>query len=173
MANIGASVRGLLELARRAAQARRQRLTSAHALLAMLQTDLETGALLGALEMDERTLLSALKVVDQEPATALDVAVERSQKLAHRFGELTVRPVHLLLALTRDQRTAAYACFEHTGVSAMRVQDEIVARLDPEGRTLAAQPRWPEPSGSRRPSSLPPPRVAGPATPSIARPEVR
>ncbi|MFW6023966.1 MAG: Clp protease N-terminal domain-containing protein, partial [Myxococcota bacterium] len=128
MAAIGGGIKGLVAQARRAAQRRTQRASTGHLLLVMLQGHGAAGHLLSGRGVRETDLLSALKVVDEEPASALEVAVERAQRLARGLGEPEVRPLHLLLAVVRDTRTSAYRCLDRIG-SAGSVAHEAAALL--------------------------------------------
>ncbi|MCA9583135.1 MAG: hypothetical protein KC416_15155, partial [Myxococcales bacterium] len=104
MGTFRGGMKGLLEMARRAAQRRGQSLTTAHALLVMLQDDRECSAILrgrGVVEGDLTAILSTY----EEPEASLELAAERAQKIADLLGE-EPRSIHLLLALAKDSRSA-------------------------------------------------------------------
>ncbi|MFW6050999.1 MAG: AAA family ATPase [Myxococcota bacterium] len=151
MAAIGGGIKGLLAQARRAAQRRSQRPSTGHALLVMLQGRGETGRILSERGVREMDLLSALKVVDEEPASALEVAVERAQRVARRLGDPEVRPTHLLLAIVRDGRTAGHRCLERLGIGAGLVAGDLASLLG-EDEVQARPMRSATPA---RPPSLP------------------
>jgi len=160
MGVMGGELRGLLEQARRAAQRRGQRLSTAHVLLVMLQLEAEAGRPLVARGVREADLISALKVVDEEPASALEVALERARKIAQALGDGGSRPIHLLLAMTREPRTAAHRCLDKIGAGAARVHEQALAFLAPveapRGRPAPARPTTPLP----RTGALPPSTAA-------------
>ena len=103
--NAGSSLNGLVARARRAAQRRGQRPSTAHLLLVMLQGGGPEGELLSGQGVRETDLLNALRVVDAEPASTLDRTLERSHQIARELGS-EPSALHLLLAITRDSRTA-------------------------------------------------------------------
>ena len=72
MTAIGSGVKGLVARAQREAQRRGQTPATAHLLLVMLQTGGVVGRLLGSLSVRESDLLSAIRVVDPEPSSALE-----------------------------------------------------------------------------------------------------
>jgi len=129
ISGVGGEVRGLFLQARDAARARKQPMSTAHLLLAMLQSPGEPAELLTLHGVREGALLSALKVVGEEPGTAMDIALERANKLALALGENAPRAMHLLLTLACEPRTAAHHCLERTGAGAGRVHAEICTRL--------------------------------------------
>ena len=69
---------------------------TAHVLLAILQSDPECARVLHACQVREQDIVLALKVADEEPKSALEVAVERASALAVRAGASHARPLHLL-----------------------------------------------------------------------------
>ena len=165
---------GLIANARRTALRRKQRTSTAHALLVMLQQDPETSTLLTARGVREGELLSALKVVDPEPASAIEVACERAARLAATAGEPSARAIHLLAAIVREPRTAGHRCLESSGVSTSRLGADVGARLqiedDPSlSRTTTApkaavRPTPPAPDWrvTSRPESRPETRLVPP-----------
>ncbi len=125
----GGEVRSLFVQAREAARARKQSLGTGHLLLALLQSAGEAGDVLSQQGVSEGALLSALKVVGEEAGTALDIAFERATKLAGTLGSDAPHPLHLLLTLAIDPRSAAHRCLEQSGVGAARVHAEVCARI--------------------------------------------
>jgi ATP-dependent Clp protease ATP-binding subunit ClpC len=155
MARIGGGVKGLVAQARRAAQRRGQRPSTGHILLVMVQGRGEAGRVLSARGVRETDLLSALKVVDEEPASAVEVALERAQRLAGALGDAEARGIHLLLAIVRDVRTAGHRCLEQLGSGAGPVVEEVAALLGMPDASAArarvspqATPPSPEPGVS-------------------------
>ncbi|MCB9611531.1 MAG: ATP-dependent Clp protease ATP-binding subunit [Sandaracinus sp.] len=122
-------MKGIVAQAKRAAQRRGQRASTGHVLLVMLQGGGPVSDVLGGSGVRETDLLSALKVVDQEAQSTLDRVMERATRLAQTLGHTEPDARHLLLAMTRDTRTAAHKSLQQVGAGLQRVQDEIVACL--------------------------------------------
>lgn len=132
MATMTGTLGGLLANARRSALRRKQRPSTAHALLVMLQQDPETSRLLTERGVREVDLISALKIAGEEPASAVEVAAERAARIAEGLGEPAPRALHLLAAIVREPRSAGYRCIEHAGASAARLRDSVIAALGGE-----------------------------------------
>jgi ATP-dependent Clp protease ATP-binding subunit ClpC len=139
------ALEGLLSSARRTARSRQQSASTAHVMLTILQSDPECMRVLSACQVREQDIVLALKVADEEPKSALEVAVERATALALRAGASHVRPLHLLFAMLREPRSMAYRCLEHAGANASRVREEIEsairATLPPPVAMPADRPR--------------------------------
>ncbi|MEM9074381.1 MAG: ATP-dependent Clp protease ATP-binding subunit, partial [Myxococcota bacterium] len=140
----------------RAAQKRGQRASTAHLLLVMLQRGGDAGALLSEVGVRESDLLSALKVVDPESSSTLERTLERSTRLANRFGHPQPDGLHLLLAITRDARSAAHRSLRQMGMGTGPIQNSILARLQVEeapvtsGRGELRSPSRNDPQPERR-----------------------
>ena len=132
MTTVGGGVKGLVARAQREAQRRAQSPSTAYLLLVMLQTGGPMGRLLSQLGVKESDLLSAIRVVDTEPTSALERAVERAYRLAKSTGAAQVLPAHLLLAIARDSRSAGHRSLEVIGAGSRRVQEAVQAALQPE-----------------------------------------
>lgn len=124
-----AGVQSLMAQAERAAQKRGQQASTAHLLLVMLQGQSDVSGLLRAEGIRETDLLNALRVVDDEALNTLDRAVERSRQLAARYGQ-TPTPWHLLLAITRDTRSAGHRSLAKMGLGAGRIHDQVLQQLN-------------------------------------------
>jgi ATP-dependent Clp protease ATP-binding subunit ClpC len=175
---MGTAVKGVLAQARRAAQRRSQRPSTGYLLLVMVQGSGPASEILAAHGVRETDLLSALRVVDEEPRSAVELAVERAEKLARVLGE-EVSSLHLLAAIARDSRTAAYGCLERLGGSVAGVRDDAMTRLGvlpptqmPAVRETAPRqpprPVGPGPTAVRRPT--PPRRSPRPARSEVPDP---
>jgi ATP-dependent Clp protease ATP-binding subunit ClpC len=162
----------LLLAARRAAQKRNQRLSTGHLLLALLQADTGAARALSRAGVRESDLLSAIKIVDDEPASSIEVVFERAERIA-RSLEAPPSAAHVLLVITRDPRLTAHRCLEQIGSLAARVRDEIEGSLAkgvrpaPPARSAtrpmqAGAHRAPVPRPRPRPAAVPAP-VARPA----------
>ncbi|MEM9187666.1 MAG: ATP-dependent Clp protease ATP-binding subunit [Myxococcota bacterium] len=132
-----AGLTSVLARARRAAQRRSQRVSTGHVLLVMLQSGQAEARLLAAGGVREGDLLTAIKTLDDEPQSALEVAFERAHKLA---GKRAPTSAHLLLALVRDSRTVARRCLEELGAKPGTLREALEGSL--LGRSeLPARPR--------------------------------
>jgi ATP-dependent Clp protease ATP-binding subunit ClpC len=157
MVRIGGGLKGLVAQAKRAAQRRAQRPSTGHILLVMLQGRGEAGRVLASRGVRETDLLSALKVVDEEPSSAVEVALERAQRLAGVLGDPETREIHVLLAIVRDARTAGHRCLERIGSGAGSVVEEVAALLgvpDVRGAAAATGDEAP-PAAPKRPNATP------------------
>jgi ATP-dependent Clp protease ATP-binding subunit ClpC len=132
MTTVSGGVKGLVARAQREAQRRAQSPSTAYLLLVMLQTGGPMGRLLSGLGVKESDLLSAIRVVDSEPMSALERAVERAYRLAKAAEAPQVLPAHLLLAIARDTRSAAHRSLEVIGTGSRRVQEAVHEVLRPE-----------------------------------------
>ncbi len=138
------TISGLMALAKRTAQRRQQRTTTGHAVLVMLRHDSQTSRLLMGQGVREMDLISALKMADEEPVSALEVAAERAAHLAKKVGDHGPAPIHLLAAIVREPRTAGYRCIERTGTNATRLKDDVFGALGLDtGRTRPTVPPVP------------------------------
>ena len=148
MTTVGGGVKGLVARAQREAQRRAQSPSTAYLLLVMLQTAGPMGRLLSGLGVKESDLLSAIRVVDLEPTSALERAVERAYRLAKATGAAEVLPAHLLLAVARDSRSAAHRSLEVIGAGSRRVQEAVQRTLQPEDEHTAATSTYIRPAAS-------------------------
>ena len=138
------TISGLMAIAKRTAQRRQQRPTTAHAVLVMLQHDRETSHLLTGRGVREMDLISALKIANEEPLSAMEVAAERAARLAKKVGDGEPGALHLLAAIVREPRTAGYRCIERTGTNATRLKDDVYGALGlSTGRTRPTVPPVP------------------------------
>jgi ATP-dependent Clp protease ATP-binding subunit ClpC len=157
MTTVGGGVKGLVARAQREAQRRAQSPSTAYLLLVMLQAAGPMGKLLSELGVRESDLLSALRVVDLEPTSALERAVERAYRLAKASGAVEVLPAHLLLAIVRDSRSAAHRSLELIGAGSRSVQQAVQSALQPEDPHTAQTSTYIRPAASlgARPEAKP------------------
>ncbi len=132
MTTVGGGVRGLVARAQREAQRRAHSPSTGYLLLVMLRSGGPTGGLLSRLGVREGDLLSAIRVVDSEPASALERAVERAYRIAKAMGADQVLPAHLLFAIARDTRSTAHRSLEQIGAGPKRVQEAARSLLSPD-----------------------------------------
>lgn len=161
MTTVGGGVRGLVARAQREAQRRGHSPSTGYLLLVMLQSGGPAGKLLSRLGVREGDLLSAIRIVDDEPTSALERAVERACRIAKAMDAEEVSPAHLLFAIARDTRSAAHRSLEEIGAGPKRVQEAVRGLLSPdEARAERAStyirpaaPPTESPARSSRPSA--------------------
>jgi ATP-dependent Clp protease ATP-binding subunit ClpC len=158
------SITGLIANARRTAQRRKQRLTTAHALLVLLRQDAAASRLLTAHGARELELVEAVRQADEEPVSAMEVASERARRLAKGAGKPEATGLHLLASLARDPRCAAHRALRRCGVDPEGLVTEILGPAPPAPRKKPARAR--RPSASPRTQAVAPrPRPAPPKAP--------
>ena len=166
MTTVSGGVKGLVARAQREAQRRGHSPSTAYLLLVMLQSGGAMGRLLSQLGVKESDLLSAIRVVDSEPVSALERAVERAYRIAKAMDAVEVSPAHVLFAIARDARSAAHRSLEEIGIGSKRVQEAVRSTLHPEdARPAPSTATHIRPAASF--SSAPPQK---PARPSARRP---
>ncbi len=157
MTTVGGGVKGLVARAQREAQRRAHSPSTAYLVLVMLQSGGPMGELLSGLGVRESDLLSAIRVVDAEPPSALERAVERAYRLAKATGAPEVLPAHLLLSIARDARSAAHRSLELIGAGSRRVQEAVHGALQPQTharpKAPSSAPATPPPNRRSRPSA--------------------
>ncbi|HET8937962.1 MAG TPA: ATP-dependent Clp protease ATP-binding subunit [Polyangiales bacterium] len=99
------------------AQKKRQPLSTAHLLIALFQCHREIAELCNGNGFSEQSLLTALNAAPEEPASGVDIAVERAQKLAATSGADAPSALHVLLSLVRELRSAASQGLISAGLS--------------------------------------------------------
>jgi ATP-dependent Clp protease ATP-binding subunit ClpC len=157
MTTVSGGVKGLVARAQREAQRRAQRPSTAYLLLVMLQTAGPMGKLLSQLGVREGDLLSAIRVVDSEPTSALERAVESAYRLAKATDAAQVLPAHLLLAVARDTRSAAHRSLEVIGAGSRRVQEAVQSALQPDDAHSSPTSTHIRPAASLSPEPTPKP----------------
>ncbi len=164
MTVVGGGVRGLIARAQREAQRRAHSPSTGYLLLVMLQGGGPTGKLLSELGVREGDLLSAIRVVDSEPHSALERAVERAYRIAKAMGDGEVLPAHLLFAIARDSRSAAHRSLQHLGAGPQRVQEAVRGLLAPHEPPLRPTGTYirPAPSSDDLTTELPHPPSPAP-----------
>jgi len=168
MTTVSGGVKGLVARAQREAQRRAQSPSTAYLLLVMLQTGGPMGRLLSGLGVKESDLLSAIRVVDSEPMSALERAVERAYRLAKASEAPQVLPAHLLLAIARDTRSAAHRSLEVIGTGSRRVQEAVHEVLGPGDAQAGPSSTYVPPAASF--SAQPPTKPSRPSARRTARP---
>jgi len=145
-----AAVKGIVAQARRAAQKRGQQASTAHLLLVMLQSGGPVARLLSDQGVRETHLLEALRTVTPESSSAFERALERSDQLAAQYGG-DPSAWHLLLAITRDARSAGHRSLASLGMGPSSLHREVLHQLghQPQRRREPSAPTIPPPPGMR------------------------
>jgi len=104
--------------ARELAQKKRQTLSTSHVLVALFQNERTIAELCNQVGISEQSLLAAAQVAHEEPASGVDLAVERAHKLA---GADEPGALHLLFSLVREARSAASLGLQSVGVGTERL----------------------------------------------------
>lgn len=133
------ALNGLLNKAQAAARRRGQQMSTGHMLLAMLQDPRSgVGLLLANQGVREIELIDSLDRVEPEASNAIGLSLERAKKIASVLGDANASEVHLLLAITRESRTAGHRCLERLGKPPSTVQQHAIEVLQASGvRTTA------------------------------------
>jgi ATP-dependent Clp protease ATP-binding subunit ClpC len=139
-------LKGLLSQAERIARKRGQPVTTAHVLLAIYQRS-AAGAVLGEHGVSELQLIETLALGVEEPANVVALALERAEKSALLLRHGKAGAIHLLLALTREPRSAAYQYLERIGAPPAQLQRSLQDRLEARAHgDAAAVPARPQPT---------------------------
>jgi ATP-dependent Clp protease ATP-binding subunit ClpC len=126
---MASGLKGLLSQAERAARKRSQPVSTVHVLLALCQRT-SAGELLSQCGVSEPALLEALASECDEHASLLALVLERAEKSMALLRHEHAHALHVLLALSREPRCAAYRCCERLGARPDRVQAAALALLD-------------------------------------------
>lgn len=113
--------------AKQAARRRNQKMSTAHLLLAMFQNDRQTGVLMAKKGAREKNLIDVLEKVEEESASAIELAIERAKKIAAAAGEPAVTALHLFLAIANEPRSTGHRCLERIGATPCELRDEALA----------------------------------------------
>jgi len=125
----------------------------------MLQGGGPESELLSGQGVRETDLLNALRVVDAESASTLDRTLERSHQIARELGA-DATAFHLLLAITRDARTAGHRSLQKMGAGPSRVHARLLEGITGTTTDEVAKPRpvqasrdWRQPPRRKRPKA--------------------
>ncbi|QQR89499.1 MAG: ATP-dependent Clp protease ATP-binding subunit [Myxococcales bacterium] len=136
---MGKELATLLGKASRAARRRGQTLTTSHLLLVMLQHGGKPAAVLAENGLSEAALAAALKKHSDESLSAMEVSLEKASRLAQGFGLKQPGVLHLLLALSRESRSAAYRCLAEIVGSPTGIEQQALDLLGQGGRRIASR----------------------------------
>jgi ATP-dependent Clp protease ATP-binding subunit ClpC len=110
-----AGFRGILARAKEHSQRRRQPLSTAHVLCALVCDDAAARPAFASVGLTELRLMGGLVATHEERHNAVDLAVERAGKLAALHGA-RANGLHLLAAIARDARCAGAQAVRHVGI---------------------------------------------------------
>ena len=125
----------LLESSADIAQARGQKPSTAHLLLALLVRGGQAAELMVERGLSEATMRTAIKFVGDEPRDALVDVEDGARRIARDCGDKNVGPLHALVALARQPHTAAFRALTEGGCNVPALRNAALA-------TIAAS-RWP------------------------------
>ncbi|HLT29701.1 MAG TPA: ATP-dependent Clp protease ATP-binding subunit, partial [Myxococcaceae bacterium] len=150
-----------------------QRMTSAHALLALFTVDNRGAALLRDRDVDEDRLLSCLAGAPTEPEANLRELREKAREIARSCGSTETDCLHLLIAMTRV-RCAAQELLARVGVDLTSLRNKALSyhlsgRMPRSLQTSNRPPVLPGPLPTRRPGAPPAP-LPGASTLALERP---
>jgi len=152
------------------AQQRKQRMTTAHALLALFQRG-GTHEVFAAVGATEPALLDAIQRVGYEPDLSLTLVRERAERLATSFGAASTTDLHVLCVLAREVRSAAFRMLHAARLSPSALEQAVLHVLRAQGASRGAAAIQ-EPS-SKRVEQRPPRSATGthaaPARTGVAR----
>lgn len=152
--HVEGGIRALDARARRAARALHQPISTAHLLLVMLQDHPPAARLLAEHGIAERDVLSALKSVEPEHASAFDRVLEWTARCGRELG-VPATFMHALLVVSSDPRSRAYACLQKLGVAPEKIHRVVRERLGLHP-TLPIERSAPPPASTSSQASLPP-----------------
>jgi ATP-dependent Clp protease ATP-binding subunit ClpC len=117
------------------AQARGQKPSTAHLLLALLVRGGQAAELMVDRGLSEATVRTAIKFVGDEPRDAIIDVEDGARRIARDCGDKNVGPLHALAALARQPHTAAFRALTEGGCNVPALRNAALA-------TIAAS-RWP------------------------------
>ncbi len=154
----------LIRRAQRAAERRSQRPTTAHLLLALLETGGAGGRLLEAAGVDEALMITRIAEAPDESHSVMDRIVERARGLALARGATGVSGLHLLFAIAREQRSSAFQLLSTSTATPGNAIEIVRSELEqifatPREATTKSHPRaYPPPIGTAMRIPMPPRR---------------
>lgn len=133
---------GHIARARRRAQKHGQVFSTAH-VLSVLMSDERVNEFMAGYGVSELQVLEALSMPQEEPLNAVDLAEERAKRAAEALAARAPEPIHLLLAIVREPRSAGYRCLDRIGVQPMVLRNEMLSKLQAEApRPSVESSRW-------------------------------
>jgi len=145
------------------AQQRKQRMTTAHVLLALFQRG-RAREVFAAAGATEPILLDAIGRAGADPDLSVTLVRERAERLAASFGADSPHDLHVLCVLAREVRSAAFRMLHAARVSPAALEQAILHALRAESPTASALA--PARTAHRRTAR---PGTAAPARTGIAR----
>ncbi len=121
---------------------RRERLTSAHLLVAMSDQGAVAGELLAERRLSRETLLQAARSSTDDEVDPVRAAVERARQVAKSLRAPHPTALHLLVALLKVRQCAAFRALDQCGVDVHRLRAAAMnAALGELGRVEPRQSR--------------------------------
>jgi ATP-dependent Clp protease ATP-binding subunit ClpC len=111
------------DISQRAAQP----ISSAHVLLAIFTFQNKAQQLLSERSINEDTVLSEIRVVEDEPQRTVTRLREKAREIARGSGSKEVDCLHLLIAITRLRDSFAYRLLDRTGTSITSLRNLAVS----------------------------------------------
>lgn len=129
----------LRQTAEQLATSRRERVTSAHLLVAMVEQGGPAADLLRERRLTRDVLLQAARSSSDDEADPLRVAVQRARDVARRLRSPQPTPLHLLAALLMARGSAAYRALDQCGIDVHRLRASALG-LGQAARAETASP---------------------------------
>ena len=164
---MAAGLQGIVQKAELAARRRKQRLSTAHLVLATYQSS-TASVLLARHGVDEGRLIAALGSEYEESYNAVEAALSRAERLGGGVRDRRDGAVRLLAAILREPRSAGWQCLERAGVTPPVVRGDAEAVLSGAATMPAVQLALQPTVGS--PPPAPPTPLPGTVRPQRARP---
>src|SRR5687767_971913 len=161
MVELAPDVRALLAQAQRVAQRLGARTSTGHLVLAMLESQGDTGHVLEGHGARAVALYEALKQVEREADNAIELCLERARRIAVHSGSRQARPLHVLLSALQNARNEA-----HRGLAALGVPVEVLRQTLED--SLGLRSKVPTTAGLREPREAPA-RIAADALKPLPR----
>jgi ATP-dependent Clp protease ATP-binding subunit ClpC len=158
------AVRAFLEAEDIAAQAS-QRISSAHLLLAVFTFPNRAQALLAERNVDEDTILDAIRVLENEPPRTVQRLRDRAREIAQGAHSEEVDCLHLLIAITRLRDAFAYRLLQRSGTSLTALRNVAVSYI------TGNMPRRFKNLGTPQPQPAPTPSRVRVAPAQVVEPE--
>ncbi|NRA32471.1 MAG: AAA family ATPase [Polyangiaceae bacterium] len=171
----------LRKLAESLAKSRKERVTSAHLLAAMVAEGGVASLLLTSRKLSQEVLLSAARASTDDISAPLRQAGQRAHDVADRMGAREPAGVHLLIALLSDSRCAAHRALSQCGLDIGRLRlaamnqalglvgrQQIVTRKEARLQSLEKQ-QAKTPTRAKPVSIMPPSPKAAPKSPVARR----
>lgn len=130
----------LQQSAEQLASGRRERLTSAHLLVAMVEQGGPAADLLHERRLTRDTLLQAARTASDDEVDPVQAAVQRARDVAWRLRASRPTPLHLLAALLMVRGSAAFRALDQCGIDVHRLRAAALGLGQATARVAAPSP---------------------------------